>query len=62
MIGYSKKNREIIQESAFDNKKTNPGLKFNPELANRRSNGHWTSSRRYKPYLSPQSPILPSLE
>ena len=29
MIGYSKKNRE----SAFDQKKKKPGLKFNPKLA-----------------------------
>ena len=33
MIGYSKKNKEIIRESAFDSKKKKPGLKFNLRLA-----------------------------
>ena len=33
MIGYSKKNRENILETAFDNKKKKPRLKFNPRLA-----------------------------
>ena len=36
MIGYSKKNRKIIQESAFHKKIKNPGLKFNPGLAHPR--------------------------
>ena len=33
MIEYSKRNRQIIRESAFDKKKKKPGLKFNPGLA-----------------------------
>ena len=33
MIGYSEKNRENILETAFDNKKKKPRLKFNPRLA-----------------------------
>ena len=33
MIGYPKKTRETIPESAFDKKKKKPGLKFNPGLA-----------------------------
>ena len=33
MTGYSKKNRENILETAFDNKKKKPTLKFNPRLA-----------------------------
>ena len=33
MIGYSKKNKENIRESAFDSKKKKPGLKFNLRLA-----------------------------
>ena len=33
MIGYSKKNREIVRENAFNEKKKRPGLKFNPGLA-----------------------------
>ena len=34
MTGNSKNNRKkIIWESAFDNKKKKPGLKFNPGLA-----------------------------
>ena len=32
MIGYSKKNRQIIRVSAFDKKKKKAGLKFNPGL------------------------------
>ena len=32
MTGYSKKNREIIRESAFDDKKKKAGLKLNPGL------------------------------
>ena len=43
MIGYSKKNREIIRETAFDNKKKKPRLKFNPRLAltGFRTTGPW---------------------
>ena len=33
MIGYSKKNREIIGESVFDKNIKKPGLRFNPGLA-----------------------------
>ena len=33
MIGYSKRIEKIIRESAFDEKKKKPGLKFNPRLA-----------------------------
>ena len=33
MIGYTKKNSEIIRDSAFDKKKNKPALKFNPGLA-----------------------------
>ena len=33
MIGYSKKNVEIIRESAFNEKKKKPRLKFNPRSA-----------------------------
>lgn len=32
MTEYSKKNREIIRESAFDKKKKKPELNFNPGL------------------------------
>ena len=32
MTGYSKKNRKIIRESAFDKKEKKPGLKFDPGL------------------------------
>ena len=33
MIGHSKRIEKIIRESAFDEKKKNPALKFNPRLA-----------------------------
>ena len=33
MIGYSKKNREIVRENAFKEKKKRRWLKFNPGLA-----------------------------
>ena len=33
MIGFSKKNREIVRESAFKEKKKRPWLKLNPGLA-----------------------------
>ena len=33
MIGFSKKNREIVRENAFKEKKKRPWLKFNPGLA-----------------------------
>ena len=33
MTGYSKKNREIVGQNAFEQKKDKPGLKFNPGLA-----------------------------
>ena len=33
MIGYSKKNREIVRENAFKEKKKRPWSKFNPGLA-----------------------------
>ena len=33
MIGYSTRIEKIIRESAFDEKKKKPGLKFNPRLA-----------------------------
>ena len=33
IIGYSKKNREIVRENAFEEKKKRPWLKFNPGLA-----------------------------
>ena len=33
MIGYSKRMEKIIRESAFDEKKKKPRLKFNPRLA-----------------------------
>ena len=33
MIGYSKKNREIVRENAFKETKKSPWLKFNPGLA-----------------------------
>ena len=43
MIGYSKKNREIVRENAFNEKKKRPGLKFNPGLAliGLRKTGPW---------------------
>ena len=41
MIGYYKKIEKIIRESAFDKKKRNPGLKFNPELALTRLSNNW---------------------
>ena len=43
MIRYSKKNREIIRENAFEQKKKKPALKFNPGLA---LVGLWTTEPR----------------
>ena len=33
MIGYSKKNKEIVRENALEEKRKRPLLKFNPGLA-----------------------------
>ena len=43
VIGYSKRIEKIIRESAFDEKKKKPGLKFNPRLAltGLRTTGAW---------------------
>ena len=44
MVGYFKKNIKNLSESAFDEKKKKPGLKFKPRVsANWRSN-NWAQS------------------
>ena len=45
MIGYSKRIEKIIRESAFDEKKKKPGLKFNPRLAKLSRIGAWDCAR-----------------